>query len=429
MKSKGGRVTALAQLVAAVTWPFVGIWIALAVVRRMCGQLAGYIVGVVLGSLSWSSWLSSWLRRKRLQRLLVGATSYAQYVEAARELGCEVRGAQSTGGLEAIGVSGVPDGVLDDISDDGDTIESDDETDGFDAALLRDRLHQLRAFRAQPDPDPLALSYLLRSSLSRNLGGMGNPSIYSPSSHSHSHSTGNKTTNKSENKNTRRLTLIHSYIDEVVKAIDFLESVASSPSFQVEHKIAFFKNLQRSFGTTALLLSGGATFGMIHVGVLKVLVESNSLPRIISGSSAGSIVAALLCCQTDDSISLALDPQNINRDFYESPSEVGNIFPKLYRFMNHGCIFDVEEFIKTTKLNLGGDITFQEAYNKSRRVLNIAVSSSTTFEMPRLLNYLTAPNVVIWSAVAASCALPLIYRSAPLMCKTNQGKLEPWNPS
>ncbi|KAJ3029844.1 UNVERIFIED_CONTAM: hypothetical protein HDU68_010876 [Siphonaria sp. JEL0065] len=193
-------------------------------------------------------------------------------------------------------------------------------------------------------------------------------------------------------------TLIHEYIDEVVKQLDYLADTEFA-GFSTEDKLAFFRNIQRSFGTTALLLSGGATFGMIHVGVLKALYEANALPRIISGSSAGSIVAAILCTQPAENFQAALDPHLVNRDFYEDASEVGNIFPKLYRFMNHGCVFDVEAFIKAAKANLGGDITFQEAYNKSRRVLNIAVSSSTRFEMPRLLNYLTAPNVVIWSAV------------------------------
>lgn len=49
--------------------------------------------------------------------------------------------------------------------------------------------------------------------------------------------------------------------------------------------------------------------------------------------------------------------------------------------------------------------------------------------MPRLLNYLTAPNVLIWSAVAASCAIPGVYRSSPLMFKDKNGAIGTWNPS
>ena len=93
-----------------------------------------------------------------------------------------------------------------------------------------------------------------------------------------------------------------------------------------------------------------------------------------------------------------------------------------------GVLFDVEVLKECIRQNIG-DITFQEAYNRTRRILNITVSSSTKYEMPRLLNYLTAPNVLIWSAVAASCAIPLVYKSAPLMARDKLGNIVQWNPS
>ena len=36
---------------------------------------------------------------------------------------------------------------------------------------------------------------------------------------------------------------------------------------------------------------------------------------------------------------------------------------------------------------------------------------------------MTAPNVIIWSAVSASCSLPLIYGSTDLMCKDVHGTI------
>ncbi len=45
-----------------------------------------------------------------------------------------------------------------------------------------------------------------------------------------------------------------------------------------------------------LALSGGALRGAAHIGVLKALCESNLFPSWISGTSAGSIVAALYAC-------------------------------------------------------------------------------------------------------------------------------------
>jgi TAG lipase/steryl ester hydrolase/phospholipase A2/LPA acyltransferase len=75
-------------------------------------------------------------------------------------------------------------------------------------------------------------------------------------------------------------------------------------------------------------------------------------------------------------------------------------------------------------------MTFQEAYNRTRRILNICVSSASVYELPRLLNYVTAPNVMIWSAVAASCSVPLVFSATQLLVKNPiTGENSPWNPT
>jgi hypothetical protein len=51
-------------------------------------------------------------------------------------------------------------------------------------------------------------------------------------------------------------------------------------------------------------------------------------------------------------------------------------------------------------------MTFEEAFEKTGRVFCITLSSTTKKAPPVLLNYLTAPNVVIASAVVASAAVP-----------------------
>ena len=57
-----------------------------------------------------------------------------------------------------------------------------------------------------------------------------------------------------------------------------------------------------SFGRTALLLSGGAAFGVKHLGVVSALHREQLLPRIIAGTSAGSIVAAAVCSRRNDEL-------------------------------------------------------------------------------------------------------------------------------
>jgi len=41
-------------------------------------------------------------------------------------------------------------------------------------------------------------------------------------------------------------------------------------------------------------LSGGAFLGYYHGGVVKALFEGGYLPRVISGASAGSILASVV---------------------------------------------------------------------------------------------------------------------------------------
>jgi TAG lipase/steryl ester hydrolase/phospholipase A2/LPA acyltransferase len=156
---------------------------------------------------------------------------------------------------------------------------------------------------------------------------------------------------------------------------------------------------RQSFGRSALLLSGGGTFGMNHIGVVKCLWDARLLPRIISGASAGSIVSAVLCTKTDAEI------PDVMHEFcygdlnvFGSPSEPEGVINKAVRMLKTGVLFDISHLMRVMR-GILGDMTFQEAYNRTRRILNIPVSTSSLYELPRLLNYITAPNVMIWSAV------------------------------
>lgn len=54
---------------------------------------------------------------------------------------------------------------------------------------------------------------------------------------------------------------------------------------------------------------------------------------------------------------------------------------------------DVNVLEECVRANVG-DLTFEEAYARTKRVLNITVATSGRGGVPNLLNYLTAPNVV-----------------------------------
>lgn len=98
---------------------------------------------------------------------------------------------------------------------------------------------------------------------------------------------------------------------------------------------------------------------------------------------------------------------------------------KIARFLKDGVLFDSNHFNEFLQKYLGW-ITFLEAYEKTGWILNINVSSSHGNDVPRLLNYMTSPNVIIWSAVSASCAIPQVFEPVELLCKDSRGEIIPY---
>ncbi|KAI1448905.1 patatin-domain-containing protein [Annulohypoxylon stygium] len=282
----------------------------------------------------------------------------------------------------------------------------------YNPELLEKRLKELDDARAYCDMR--AMMHLIRTALSRDLGGMGNIDLYR-----HSYCGTKK--------------LIERYVDSTLQTITTLieQSAHRLPDdLGPKDLLDAMLYARQSFGRSALLLSGGGTFGMTHIGVLKAMFEARLLPRIISGASAGSIVCSVVCSRTDDEIPRLLKefPHGDLAVFEEDGNEDG-LLGHLRRLLTEGNWSDIKHLTRVMR-DLLGDITFQEAYNRTRRICNICVSSASVYELPRLLNYVTAPNVMIWSAVAASCSVPLVFSAAPLLVKNPlTGEHSTWNPT
>jgi hypothetical protein len=76
-----------------------------------------------------------------------------------------------------------------------------------------------------------------------------------------------------------------------------------------------------------------------------------------------------------------------------------------------------------------GNETFIEAYHRTGRILNVSISAfDREGEKSMVLNHITAPQVVIWSGVAASCAFPGLFNAVQLMHKKTNGELEAFLP-
>eukprot|EP00276_Gloeochaete_wittrockiana_P017150 CAMPEP_0184338866 /NCGR_PEP_ID=MMETSP1089-20130417/7481_1 /TAXON_ID=38269 ORGANISM="Gloeochaete wittrockiana, Strain SAG46.84" /NCGR_SAMPLE_ID=MMETSP1089 /ASSEMBLY_ACC=CAM_ASM_000445 /LENGTH=1055 /DNA_ID=CAMNT_0026665711 /DNA_START=214 /DNA_END=3378 /DNA_ORIENTATION=- len=278
--------------------------------------------------------------------------------------------------------------------------KADAQSPHYDSDIVWQQLRHIRELREDDNAHGLAFS--LRTCLYRGFGGTNNPKL-----HSYTH-TGTKY-------------LIDDYVSEMVRALEY---VCETPVLPLHKRIEFFNETRHHYGRTALLLSGGASLAMYHFGVVKALNDANLLPRVMSGSSAGAIVAAYICCHTDAELANAFDMGNINLEFFERSGSAAR--RKLYRFFTKGYFMDINKLQDCASFNLG-NVTFQEAYDRTRRILNITVSASKTNQVPQLLNYLTAPNVIIWSAAVASCALPGVFPPVPLMAKDEDGNLVPYH--
>lgn len=84
------------------------------------------------------------------------------------------------------------------------------------------------------------------------------------------------------------------------------------------------------------------------------------------------------------------------------------------------------DFLVRKLRELIGDATFLEAYERTGRILNVTVSPADTNEPARLLNYLTAPQAIIWSAVAASSAFPGLFPAQHLLARNARGEVIRW---
>ena len=74
-----------------------------------------------------------------------------------------------------------------------------------------------------------------------------------------------------------------------------------------------------------------------------------------------------------------------------------------------------------------GMITFEEAYKKTGKILNIIVNARKNGEKLFILNHVSAPNVLIWTAACVSCSIPGLYDSATLKCKDANGNISFWD--
>ncbi|CAN3377245.1 hypothetical protein DIURU_003504 [Diutina rugosa] len=213
--------------------------------------------------------------------------------------------------------------------------------------------------------------------------------------------------------------LVDEYVQEVTLCIDI---ITYSEDVSLHDKRKFFKIISKNYGKAALVLSGGACFAYTHFGIVKALLEQDLLPDIISGTSGGGLIAALACTYKNDELKELLVPELADKiTACEEPW-----YKWIPRFWRTGARFDAVAWASKSCFFCRGDTTFQEAFERTGRKLNISTVPADPHSPVILCNNITSPNCIIWSSLLASAAVPGILNPVVLMMK-NRGKVGPFS--
>jgi len=266
----------------------------------------------------------------------------------------------------------------------------------YDYAAIRERLDQLLRLRASGDTHGLV--FALEEGVHGNLGGMGRPILYA----------------KAHFGTKRQIT---DYVNAVADTLLHIESLPKQEISDLE-KLDLFRRASHCYGRSALMMSSGGMLMYFHFGVAKCLLEQGVLPNVISGSSAGALVAAVLGTHTDAELDGFFTPQNIFFGAKWRPN-------RLERVTGLRRIFGSDSFEETFD-RLVPDLTFREAFQLSGRNISISVSPCERHQSPRLLNAITSPHVLIRSAIRASCAIPGLFEPVQLLARDSRGNTVPY---
>jgi len=275
-----------------------------------------------------------------------------------------------------------------------------DQSSSFDYVSIRHRLDRLRSLRARHDYP--GLLFTLNEGIHGNVGGMGKSQLYQVA-----------------RLGTKQV--IEDYVGEIVDSLQLLSDVEHE-EISEEERLDFFRRAHHCFGRSALMMSGSGMLLYFHVGVVKALLEQDLLPDILSGSSGGSFVGAILATHTGKELDKLFDPRHlVNEIEYEKQrlSVLHKIRPQILQVHEiHGII---ERLIP--------DLTFQEAFERTGVYLNVSIAPAETHQTSRLLNATTTPTVLIRQGILASAAVPGVYPPVTLMARDKYGDKKEYLPS
>jgi NTE family protein len=268
-----------------------------------------------------------------------------------------------------------------------------DQSQQYDYVSIRARLDRLRSLKARQDAR--GLLYTLNEGIHGNMGGMGRAGLYGHALAGTKH-------------------LIEQYIEEIVHTLEHLAE-EDGGDISMDEKLDFFRRASHCFGHSAFMMSGSGSLLYFHMGVVRALLEEDLLPTVMSGSSGGSIVGSIVCSHTDEELRELLQPEKFLAQMPESSKRGGTADP-----------VEMEEGLRQY---LPDDLTFQKAFERTGRAMNVSIAPAETHQTSRLLNATTSPSVLMRSAVMASAAVPGIFPPVTLQALDDDGLRKSYLPS
>lgn len=109
---------------------------------------------------------------------------------------------------------------------------------------------------------------------------------------------------------------------------------------------------------------------------------------------------------------------------FESKPEPHSYFEGIYRILSFNKFVDRASLKKFAIDNIG-KITFKEAFTKTGIIMNIAIAGDK-YEPYRLLNYMTAPEVLVYTAAIASTSFPTFFGKCDILKRDSEGRESVW---
>lgn len=274
---------------------------------------------------------------------------------------------------------------------------------GYNLRLIRNRLGALKTARKHHDNRELL--FVINEGIHGNLGGIGNADLF-------------------KRATQEERALIREYLTENTMALHDLAD-SKSPDITKAEKVDLFRRASQCYGHTALMLSGAGSLTPYHIGVVQALHQYDLLPKVISGSSGGALVAGMLGTRSPEELRDIFDNEDLydligdslaNLDSDAQPRKGWSLLPRLH----------TEESLKRIVESWIPDLTFGEAFELSGIAINVSITPASIIGSSRLLNATTSPHVFIREAVRASCSVPGVFPPVELCAKGYDGQRRPY---